>query len=1369
MSNPTNPTNPTNSPDAPDVSPVLALIEQTRKLLRSTWIATGMGVALGLFLAAVFVVTLTDLALAWSPLFRFIGFLLVVGPAGWVFYIGVVRPWRRRLSEVSVARHIEREMPGIHNRLVSCVDLADGKAQTQSDTFHRRLVSEAVERIRTFEPRQVLDMPSLKRAGMFASATLLAMLLVTIIFSGRITTAMARFALPFGDIPPASGVMYDVLVNDQTEPDDYTALRGADIDVNVIMIKGEVDTPGGHDPLRLEIETVDEGGDAKTLWYNFPELADSRTTFRLSGLQETFEFRVHGGGTWSRTCHVTMLDRPRVIGLRTVLNYPPYMNVEPRAGLPQAVDVTGPVDSRVDLFVDIDGIASEGEIQFLRPSTKTIKLKERPTRTWYNDTPPHGATWEGHWQWHPDLFDGNGHSVMPFAGPHSHGFHSDPIGCPVEPGDILFADVFLAANVMPEAIMLEWHDGTSWEHRAYWGADLIDRGQPGTSGRRHMGDLPTTSGVVRLQVPADKLKLGGRRLTGMRFTIYGERSGVQYDVHTLAAPYAGYRVEYFDDNGLLFEELQIGVSGSFSFFKLEQTGQDNFQIDEYGQIHQQMRSYGDNYIPGVWELVAESAVHPTEGIQAFPGPIFPAESSPSLCVWGSVGVIPATERQIHELAVVETFPLSRDGASKDTPDATQWSGSFPLQQNGYYRVELRNAAGNPSQNMQEGQITAVPDNAPQLLIEKPGTDLVVTSTAKVSVHISAYDDFGIEEIIMLLRRGDGKTTEERSVKTFDPPQRSEAMAVTLDLATDIEDGNTLQFRCRVRDTKGQLTTTPLHTIRVATARHTADRKFDAFERKTDTFKESLVQLLGRQVDVHRSISHISETYAGLQVEIRQIRLAAEAAGETNWMARLSPESLDRLERLRAELTGVATQHTGNLALSREVAAALKELAQDSDVVDLLSPKIAAHLKSVNKVFKEMVIGPMEKLEGKLHGPESEPNLKTLERESEDVKDNLATLDTRIEIVAAAQSASRSDLEEALSDLREGVARQDAGDTARRLEELNEFMEALATDLKILKGAQEKLLDKTKPNTGDQADPGMDKNKLDAIASDQDALEAAAEKKLDEAQGILDAGRVGPAFPERPYTPDQQDSAIAAPDEQDTPGDGKEESSDSENEPENLDDEPEIFIPALGGPAPELDSRFEEETRDVDNPDKEKTELDELRERQVEQALELDAAQKAIKADQEVIEAMLDKLNEAAKADLTPEETAALEEHLISDNISKAEGMAEEAEQIVAGEEDGAEGEDNDSDADTADESHAGQSETTADAMVIPNPEMTAEEVKEVFEVFPNLNLSARTRIMRMQPKQREEMLLGLRDEGPVGYRKFIRDYFRRLTEAQAKN
>ncbi len=75
--------------------------------------------------------------------------------------------------------------------------------------------------------------------------------------------------------------------------------------------------------------------------------------------------------------------------------------------------------------------------------------------------------------------------------------------------------------------MLSWNSTAgSWEHRAYWGENLLNYGTDGTAGRRYMGPLPVPDPErwVRLEVPASAVGLEGVTLQGMSFTLYDGRA-----------------------------------------------------------------------------------------------------------------------------------------------------------------------------------------------------------------------------------------------------------------------------------------------------------------------------------------------------------------------------------------------------------------------------------------------------------------------------------------------------------------------------------------------------------------------------------------------------------------------------------------------------------------------------------------------------------------------------------------------------------------------------------------------------------------------------------------------------------------------------
>ena len=170
------------------------------------------------------------------------------------------------------------------------------------------------------------------------------------------------------------------------------------------------------------------------------------------------------------------------------------------------------------------------------PLARGVSAQSASTDTvWVDDALPAGATMASDggdgWNWisaNPAPFSGSqAHQSGSSAGEHQHYFYGATVALPVAVGDILFAYVYLDPANPPGEVMLQWNDG-SWEHRAYWGANLIGWGTDGTLNRRSMGALPLTGQWVRLEVPAIQMGLEGKTLNGMAFTLYGGRAAWDY-------------------------------------------------------------------------------------------------------------------------------------------------------------------------------------------------------------------------------------------------------------------------------------------------------------------------------------------------------------------------------------------------------------------------------------------------------------------------------------------------------------------------------------------------------------------------------------------------------------------------------------------------------------------------------------------------------------------------------------------------------------------------------------------------------------------------------------------------------------------------
>ena len=91
-------------------------------------------------------------------------------------------------------------------------------------------------------------------------------------------------------------------------------------------------------------------------------------------------------------------------------------------------------------------------------------------------------------------------------------------------GDKLFAYVYINPASPPQEIMLQWHSvQEGWNHRAFWGADLIAWGVSDPmhqSHRRVSSAVPTAGQWVRLEVPASLVGLEGKSVNGMAFTLF---------------------------------------------------------------------------------------------------------------------------------------------------------------------------------------------------------------------------------------------------------------------------------------------------------------------------------------------------------------------------------------------------------------------------------------------------------------------------------------------------------------------------------------------------------------------------------------------------------------------------------------------------------------------------------------------------------------------------------------------------------------------------------------------------------------------------------------------------------------------------------
>jgi tetratricopeptide (TPR) repeat protein len=146
---------------------------------------------------------------------------------------------------------------------------------------------------------------------------------------------------------------------------------------------------------------------------------------------------------------------------------------------------------------------------------------------WIDDAAPAGANLQGHspWEWvsgpeHP-VFRGKKSVRRQAKGLSQHFFDGAAPGLKIDQGARLFAYVYLDPKDPPRAVMLQFK-GPDWDHRAFWGEDVLPYGTAGKEDHVSMGPLPRTGEWVRLEVEAAKVGLSaGAEISGWAFSQHG--------------------------------------------------------------------------------------------------------------------------------------------------------------------------------------------------------------------------------------------------------------------------------------------------------------------------------------------------------------------------------------------------------------------------------------------------------------------------------------------------------------------------------------------------------------------------------------------------------------------------------------------------------------------------------------------------------------------------------------------------------------------------------------------------------------------------------------------------------------------------------
>jgi hypothetical protein len=550
----------------------------------------------------------------------------------------------------------------------------------------------------------------------------------------------------------------------------------------------------------------------------------------------------------------------------------------------------------------------------------------------------------------------------------------------------------------------------------------------------------------------------------------------------------------------------------------------------------------------------------------------------------------------------------------------------------------------------------------------------------VPLVISAYDDFALADVTLLVQKGDAGSFRGRKIKTFRGRVRGETLAHTLNLADfQLQAGEFIRFRVQCRDRKDQIAQTRDYIIRLASEENAADRQLARFEEAQDTFQQRLAQLIAEQTKVSEALEALSADYQPAEEALQRAQLEAQAAAraaapeqggnpaqpaQEAAPAPLDAQTLQQLAELQQRLAQLAAQEQQASQQGQQLAAELGQAVQQAQQLDLVAPEVSAEMAAAQQAFEALAARAMQQLAQALQHeaqdvqqqaaslqqpaqaaqqapPPDGPQLADLARMGRRVQQELEAVAERLAALDRARTEqARGELEAALAQLQRDMLQQRGQAAARGLEDLMAALAALRQRLQDLENRQAALMRDAEV---------VSDTLLPEVEEHQERLDAQAEPALQQAERLLAAEPRRrprqPQFPDAPYEGEGEEYLVP-PAEEDPPpspeelaaskqGPAADSAADASAQPEEEEQEEPLFEPALGGDSPRLDPRFADMLRPIepqtqaDQPDTPAAQQRrQLARHQRGRLQELNLSKQAVASDERSLESLLAQLEEA---------------------------------------------------------------------------------------------------------------------------------------------
>lgn len=286
-----------------------------------------------------------------------------------------VRPILHKPSLDEMALKVEAEFPDLQNRLIASLQLSKhlkDNPEGYSTGLIEMVIRQAESMSAGLNLRKIIDRGPIHRMGRLAAALVILSLVFGLLFPGTFRSSLFVFSHPLTEFTPPPEFSFVI------SPGNAEVVKFSDVRVK-ISVEGQ--KPGSVDFFwRNEDASWNREELSPNRFAADPRAAEAAKlepdfVWQAKEVKRSFQYYVQAKGVKSEQYEITVVDKPRVVGLKLTFDYPAYTRLKTQVVDENDGNITAIAGTRVKIEARANKELDRAEIVFSDSTRKQAQVK----------------------------------------------------------------------------------------------------------------------------------------------------------------------------------------------------------------------------------------------------------------------------------------------------------------------------------------------------------------------------------------------------------------------------------------------------------------------------------------------------------------------------------------------------------------------------------------------------------------------------------------------------------------------------------------------------------------------------------------------------------------------------------------------------------------------------------------------------------------------------------------------------------------------------------------------------------------------------------------------------------------------------------